>query len=137
MPLLVLDEQLCRGALIESLRLRGYDVAPLSDFGATGTPDPDVVRRIDHAHRGPWVLITMDFTIVEDFAGFDWARYAIAWIVVHEDLKGAAFEHEKNDIVHRHVHQMAEQGRGDHHTYTVKQRLRSRPSLTSQLRRRL
>lgn len=79
----------------------------------------------------------MDFTIIEDFPGFDWDRYAIAWVVVHEHLKGAAFEHEKDDIVHRHVHQMVEQGRGDHHTYTVKQRQKTRPSLASQLRRRL
>lgn len=137
MPLLVLDEQLCRGLLIDGLRLRGYDVAPVGDFGVKGTPDPDVVRRIDEKCSGPWVLVTMDFTIVEDFAGFDWDQYAIAWIVPHEDLRGAAFEHEKNDIVHRHVHQMVEQGRGDHHTYTVKQRHKTRPSLTAVLRRRL
>jgi hypothetical protein len=59
----------------------------------------------------------MDFTVVEDFPGFDWGRYAISWVIVHEDLRGAAFEHEKND--------------------TVKQRHKSRPSLVSQLRRRL
>lgn len=137
MPLLVLDEQLCRGLLIEGLRLRGYDVKTVKDFGATGRPDPDVVRRIDDGHTGPWVLATMDFTVIEDFPGFDWGRYAISWVIVHEDLKGAAFEHEKNDIVHRHVHQMVEQARGDHHSYTVKQRHKSRPSLVSQLRRRL
>ena len=137
MPLLVLDEQLCRGLLIEGLRLRGYDVKTVKDFGATGRPDPDVVRRIDEGHTGPWVLVTMDFTVVEDFPGFDWDRYAVAWVIVHEDLLGAAFEHEKNDIVHRHVHQMVEQARGDHHSYTVKARHRSRPSLVSQLRRRL
>jgi hypothetical protein len=137
MPMLVLDEQLCRGRLIDALQLRGYDVGTVKDFGAKGRPDPDVVRRIDEGHHGAWVLITMDLTIVEDFRGFDWDRYAIAWVVPHEHLKGAAFEHEKNDIVHRHVHRMLEQGRGDHHTYTVKQRHKSRPSLMSQLRRRL
>jgi hypothetical protein len=136
-PLLVLDEQLCRGGLIEALRTRGLDVSTVKDFDANGRPDPDVVRRIDDGRKGPWVLITMDFTIIEDFPGFDWDRYAIAWVVVHHELKGAAFEHEKNDIVHRHVHQMVEQGRGDHYTFTVKQRHRSRPSLSSQLRRRL
>jgi hypothetical protein len=94
-PLLVLDEQLCRGLLIEGLRLRGYQVATVKDFGATGRPDPDVVRRVDDRHAGPWVLITMDFTIVDDFAGFDWDRYAIAWVVVHEDLKGAQFEQRR------------------------------------------
>lgn len=137
MPLLVLDEQLCRRLLIEGLRLRGYGVKTVKDFGATGRPDPDVVRRIDDGYAGLWVLVTMDFTVVEDFPGFDWDRYAIAWVSIHEDLKGAAFEHEKNDIVHRHVHQMVEQGRGDHHTFTVKQRHKTRPSLVSQLRRKL
>src|SRR3954464_14809044 len=137
MPLLVLDEQLCRGLLIEGLQLRGLDVKTVKDFGAAGRPDPDVVRKIDDGHKGPWVLVTMDFTVGEDFPGFDWGRYAISWVIVHEDLRGAAFEHEKNDIVHRHVHQMVEQGRGDHHTYMVKQQHKSRPSLTSQLRRRL
>jgi hypothetical protein len=136
-PLLVLDEQLCGGRLIDALRTRGLDVKTVKDFGASGRPDPDVVRRIDDGHAGPWILVTMDFTIVEDFARFDWDRYAIAWVVVHERVKGAAFEHEKNDIVHRHVHQMVEQGRGDHHTYTVAQRHKSRPSLATQLRRRL
>lgn len=116
---------------------RGLEVKTVKDFGAKGRPDPDVVRHVDQGHDGQWVLITMDFTIVEDFLGFDWDRYAIAWVVVNEHLRGAAFEHEKNDIVHRHVHQMVEQRRGDHHTYTVKQQLKSRPSLTSQLRRRL
>lgn len=137
MPLLVLDEQLCRGLLIEGLRLRGYDVVTVKEFGAAGRPDPDVVRRIDDGHAGAWVLVTMDFTVVEDFPGFDWDRYAISWVIVHENLLGAAFEHEKNDIVHRHVHQMVEQARGDHHSYTVKARHKSRPSLVSLLRRRL
>lgn len=137
MPLLILDEQLCRGLLIEGLRLRGYEVAPLDDFGVTGKPDPNVVRRIDEQCSAPWVLITMDFTIVEDSPGFDWDRYAIAWIVPHETLRGAAFEQEKNEIVHRHVHQMVEQGRGDHHTFTVANRYKTRPSLTAALRRRL
>jgi hypothetical protein len=136
-PQLVLDEQLCGRGLIDALRARGLAVATVKDFGAGGRPDPDVVRRIDERCDGPWVLITMDFTIVEDFPGFDWIRYAIAWVVPREELRGGAFQHEKNDIVHRHVHQMVEHGRGDHHTYTVKQHQKSRPSLASQLRRRL
>jgi hypothetical protein len=58
----------------------------------------------------------MDVTIVEEHPGFDWDRYAIAWISVHEELTGAAFEASKTDIVHRHALQIVEQGRGDHHT---------------------
>lgn len=131
MPLLVLDEQLCSGKLVEALRERGYDVKTVQDFGAKGKPDPDVVKRIDDAHDGPWVLLTMDFTIVEDFSGFEWDRYAIAWIVPHEDLRGATVEQAKREIVHRHVHQMVEQGNGDHHTYTVERRAKTRPRLSS------
>ena len=135
MPLLVLDEQLCRGLLIEGLLLRGYEVKTVKDFGAAGRPDPDVVRRID---TGPWVLVTMDFTVIEDFPGFDWGRYAISWVIVHEDLKGAAFEHQKNDIVHRHVHQMVEQALWRPPQLTPSSSgHKSRPSLVSQLRRRL
>jgi hypothetical protein len=136
-PLLVLDEQLCGRRLIDALGSRGLKVKTVKDFGAAGRPDPEVVRRIDERCRRPWVLITMDFTIVEDFPGFDWDLYAIAWVVVREDVQGAAFEHEKNDVVHRHAHQMVEQRRGDHHSYTVKQRIKGRPSLTTLLRRRL
>ena len=84
-----------------------------------------------------WVLVTMDLTIVEEHPRFDWDRYAVAWIVVHDDLLGAAFEAAKTDVVHRHAHRIAEQARGDHFTYTVTQRIRSRPSLASQLRRKL
>jgi hypothetical protein len=137
MPLLVLDEQLCRGRLIEALRTRGLEVRTVKDFGAEGRPDPEVLRSIGSGLKKPWVLVTMDLTIVDDFPGFDWSRYAIAWISVREDAKGAAFEHEKNDIVHRHAHQILEQTAGDHHTYTVQQRHKSPPSLASQLRRKL
>jgi hypothetical protein len=136
-PLLVLDEQLASKQLLEGLRARGLDVATVADFGVTGRADPDVVRQIGERHAGPWVFLTMDLTIVEEHPGFDWDRYAIAWISVHEDLSGAAFEASKTDVVHRHAHQIVEQGRGDHHTYTTGQRIRSRPSLASQLRRKL
>lgn len=84
-----------------------------------------------------WVLVTMDLTITEDFPGFDWDRYAIAWVAGHESLRGAAFEHSKQDIVHRHAHAMVEQARGDHHTYSEKRHSKARPSLTSWLKRKL
>ena len=137
MPPLVLDEQLASKQLVEGLRARGLEVKTVADFGVTGRADPDVVRTIDERQSGPWVFVTMDLTIVEEHPGFDWDRYAIAWIAVHEDLSGAAFEAGKTDVVHRHAHQIIEQGRGDHHTYTARQRIRSRPSLATQLRRKL
>ena len=109
----------------------------MGDLGLTGRPDPDVVRTIDGRLSEMWVLVTMDLTIVEEHPGFEWERYAIAWITVHEDMRGAAFEAEKTDVVHRHAHRIAEQARGDHYTYTTKRWIRSRPSLATQLRRKL
>jgi hypothetical protein len=78
----------------------------------TGSPDPDVARRIDDQCSGAWVLVTMDLTVVEDYSGFDWNRYAIAWVVVHETLAGARVEQAKHEIVHRHAHKIREQGAG-------------------------
>ena len=53
------------------------------------------------------MLVTMDLTVVEDYPGFDWSRYAIAWVVVHES-----------------------------HTYTAERHYTTRPSLNRLLRRR-
>lgn len=137
MSLLVLDEQLESNRLIDGLRARGLSVATVGSFGLTGQFDPDVVRRVDERHSGPWVFVTMDLTIVEDYPRFDWDRYAIAWISVHQGLAGAAFEESKVNVVHRHAHEIVEQARGDHHTYTTKRHLKARPSLVSQVKRRL
>ena len=84
-----------------------------------------------------FVLVTMDLTITEEFTGFDWDRYAIAWIAVREDLRGQAFEQAKQNIVHMHAHVIAEQRVGDHHTYSERRHSRSPPSLTTWLRRKL
>ena len=121
MTLLVLDEQLAGKSLISALGSRGLEVKTLGDYGLTGRPDPDVVRRIDEREPTVWVLVTMDLTIIEEHPGFDWDRYAIAWIVVHADLRGARIEQSKHNIVHRFAHEMVQQGRGDHHTYTERQ----------------
>lgn len=134
---LVLDEQVAGKRLLDGLRARGIEASSVGDFGVTGRADPDVLRTIDSTPSQNWVFVTMDLTIVEDHPGFDWNRYAIAWILVHQRLTGAAFEASKTDIVHRHAHQMLEQGRGAHHTYSAKSHTKTRPSLASQLRRRL
>ncbi|CAN5847686.1 hypothetical protein BH20GEM1_BH20GEM1_10240 [soil metagenome] len=136
MPLLVLDEQLERPQLITALTDRGVDVTTVGDLGATGRPDPDVVRRVEAQHSGPWVLVTMDLTIIEDFPGFEWGRYAIAWVQVRKEVRGAAAERAKAEIIHRHAHTIRQQGRGDHHTYTRERHYKHPPSLTSQLERR-
>ena len=102
----------------------------------TGRADPDVVRHVDDQASQAWVFVTMDLTIVEDFPGLDWTRYAIAWVRIHEELRGARVEQEKTEIVHRHAHSIREQTRGDHHTYTATRHFKSRPSLTTMLRRR-
>ncbi len=100
MALLVLDEQLANPRLVAALRDRGSMAETVGDYGATGRADPDVVRRIAAQCRVPWVFVTMDLTIIEDFPGFDWNRYAIAWIRPREDLHGARVEEEKTDIIH-------------------------------------
>jgi hypothetical protein len=137
LTLLVLDEQLAGKSLMLALEARGLEVKTLGNYGVTGRPDPDVVRRIDEREPTMWVLVTMGLTIVEEHPGFDWDRYAIAWIVVHQELRGAKFEQSKHNIVHRYAHEIVQQGRGDHHSYSEQRRTRSRPSLSSQLKRRL
>jgi hypothetical protein len=132
----VLDEQLAGVQLVRALDARGLDVKTLGDFGVTGRPDPDVVRQIGARQPGPWVLVTMDLTILEDHPGFDWGRYALAWIVL-PDIRGKEFEEAKHSVIQRRLHEIVEQGPGDHHTYTFAQRHRSPPSLASQLNRRL
>lgn len=135
--LLVLDEQLTAKSLVNGLESRGYEVKTVHDFGVSGKPDPDVVRTINSRSRRHWVLVTMDVTIVEEHQGFDWDRYAIAWIVHPEKLKGAAVEKAKANILHRWAHEIVELGKGQHRTYYEKRHSKSRPSLASQLRRQL
>ncbi|MDQ3849269.1 MAG: hypothetical protein M3296_01455 [Actinomycetota bacterium] len=135
--LLVLDEQLSAGAVIDGLAARGHEVATVAQLGAQGRSDPDVLLRVDAAAGRPWVLVTMDLTIGHELPGLRWERYAIAWLSIHEDLTGAAFERSKREILDRHADQMAGQRPGDHHTYTLAQRFTSPPSREAQLRRRL
>jgi hypothetical protein len=133
---LVLDEQLARPGLVVALAERGIEAQRVADFGATGKPDPEVMRRIaEGLGRRKWVLVTMDLTITEDYPGFDWARYAIAWVQVARHLRGVKVEREKANILQRHAHLMIEQQPGDHYTYNARQRFRHPPSLASQLRR--
>ena len=137
MGLLVLDEQLPATSLVEGLRSRGLDVGTVRDFDAVQRTDPDVVRAIGERCDGPWVLVTMDVAIAEAHRGFDWDRYAIAWIVPREDLSGAAVEQAKANILHRWAHEIAELGRGDQRTYYESSRAKRRPSVASQLSRKL
>lgn len=134
---LVLDEQLSGRLLTDSLRARGYPLSTVGDIGAQGRPDPDVMKRAATGQKGNWVLITMDTTILEDHPRFAWRNYAIAWVSVNEQLLGAAFEQSKVNIVHRHVHLMAAQGRGDHFTYFERRHEKVPPSLASQLKKKL
>lgn len=136
MGTLVLDEQLANPRLVQALEERGLQVATVGDFGVTGRPDPDVVRRIQEQISGPWILVTMDLTIIEDHKGFDWGRYAIAWIRVHKDLKGAEVELAKTETIHRHAHTIREQGVGDQFTYSPGRCERHPPSLASMLEKR-
>ncbi len=136
MATLVLDEQFMGKRLILGLRDRGLDVQTIGDFGAQGRADPDVVRRIGEGLKGDWVLITMDLTILEDFEGFDWSRYAIAWVVIDERLQGSAVEQSKSNVVQRHAHAIDEQKPGDHFTYTAQRHSKHPPSLAKLLGRK-
>lgn len=137
MALLVLDEQLTAKSLVDGLQSRGLDVQTVKDFGVTQRTDSDVVRTVGDRHKGHWVLVTMDITIVEEHRGFDWDRYAIAWIVLRDDLSGAAVERAKANILHRWAHEIVKLRPGDQHTYYETTRAKSRPSLASQLKGRL
>ena len=89
MALLVFDEQIANPKLVAALQDRGIDARTVGDFGVTGRPDPDVVRRVqDGLSSKAWVLVTMDLTIVEEHEGFKWERYALAWIKVRDGLLG-------------------------------------------------
>jgi hypothetical protein len=129
---LVLDEHLT--AAQAGLAQRGIDARTVHEFNAASTSDPDVIRAIDRQMAGPWVLVTMDGTIVDEHRGFDWHRYAIAWIKVPPHVRGAAFEYAKVDVIQRHAHQVVEQVPGDHYTYTERQRFKHPPSLMSHQR---
>jgi hypothetical protein len=133
---LVFDEHIANPRLVTALRERGIEAGTVGDFGVTGRADPEVVRRVQQSLRKPWVLVTMDLTIVEEHEGFEWERYAIAWITVNDALRGARVEQEKANVVHRHALMIREQTRGQHYTYTVRQCFKHPPTLASQLRRR-
>jgi hypothetical protein len=92
----------------------------VGDFRATSIIDPDVIRAVARGmRRDPWVLVTMDAGIVENHPGFEWQRYAIAWVLIDPHLSGVAVEHAKTDVAQRHAHQMVEQRPNDHFSYTA------------------
>src|SRR5664280_901737 len=136
MAALLFDAQISSPRLITAIRERGLDARAIAAVGGNGRPDPEVVLRIVQDMRDtPWVLVTMDLTITDDFPGFEWDRYAIAWVMLRQGVLGAAVEIEKTEIVQRHAHDMREQGQGDHHSYTAGRRHKSPPSLASLTRR--
>ena len=83
----------------------------------------------------PWVLVTMDSSIVDDHRGFDWSRYAIAWVQIDSQLRGIRVEHSKNEVLAKHARTMLSQIPGDHFTYTETRRYKHPPSLVTQNRR--
>ena len=133
MAILVLDEQFANPKLVVALQDRGIDTRTVGDFGVTGRPDPDVVKRVQEGVRSKrWVLVTMDITIIEEHERFNWERYAIAWIRVRDSLRGVQVEQEKTNIVHRYAHVICEQSPGDHHTYTFRQHFKQPPRSAGQ-----
>jgi hypothetical protein len=69
--------------------------------------------------------------ILEDHPGFKWEDYAIAWVKLPPKIRGVAAENAKQEIVHRHAHQIVEQTPGQHFTYTKGRRHKSPPGLVS------
>jgi hypothetical protein len=112
-------------------------VTTVGELGAQGRPDPDVIRRAEDAVSGSWVLVTMDTSMIEDHLRFGWREYAIAWVAINDQLRGAAVEQSKMNVVHRHAHVIVAQARGDHFTYFEARHDKVPPSLSTQLRRRL
>lgn len=131
---LVLDEH-ATGAQT-GLRARGIDALTVGDFHAQSTADPDVMRAIGARLADPWVLVTCDLTLVDDHQGFDWNRYAIAWVMLPGHVQGAACEYAKIDVIQHHARRMVEQIPGDHFTYDQRARHTSPPSLVSRSRPR-
>lgn len=126
---LVLDEHLT--ALRGGLYQRGIDTRTVHDFHATSTLDPEVIRAIARAMDVEWVLVTMDGTIIDEHPGFEWDRYAIAWVVIERHLRGVEVEQAKAEVVQRHAHKMVEQRPDDHHSHTRRSRFKHPPSLLS------
>lgn len=125
---LVLDEHLM--ALRPGLTARGMIVRTVDDYNAKSKIDPDVIRAVaGKLRRSPWVLVTMDGTIVDEHPKFEWERYAIAWVQIDAHLRGIAVEHAKNDVVQRQAHRMLELKPGDHFTFTVDRQYKHPPAL--------
>jgi hypothetical protein len=131
---LVLDEHLL-GVRV-GLEHRGIVVRTVEDFRAKSTLDPDVIRAVGRGMRkAPWILVTMDGTIVKEHPSFDWDRYAIAWVLIDPRARGVAAEQSKNEVLHRHARAMLAQVPGCHHTYTEARHYKHPPSLITQSRR--
>lgn len=130
---LVLEDHLSSTLLIDGLRGRGVVAIPVAELGLGGKrTDSDLVREIGGKIEPPWTFVTADLTIIEDASGFDWDRYAIAWVMVRKGLKGAAYEQAKQHIVHKHVEKMEGQQPGNHWTYTARSRHKHPPSQVSE-----
>jgi hypothetical protein len=130
---LVLEDHLSAHILVASLNSRGFHAVPVADLGLGGKrPDADLVREIDDKADPPWTFVTLDLTIIDDASGFDWNRYAIAWIMAPKGLKGGAFEEAKQNIVHKHVEKIVAQQPGDHWTYTERSHYKHPPSLVTE-----
>lgn len=129
MTILVLDENVGSDRLVKALGDRGCAARTLKDLGANGKPDPDVVMETAKKIKKPWVLVTMDLSIIDDHSKFDWDRYALAWLFIRPDLSGIAVERSKTDTVHRWCHELRDMTPGNHWSLSIKARQRHAPSL--------
>lgn len=129
---LVLEDHLSAHSLVVGLRGRGFSVVPVGEIGLGGKkPDADLVRLVGERVPEPWVFGTLDLTITQDSAGFDWDRYAIAWVLLKKGLTGAAAEQAKQNIVHHHIDKIVRLRRGDHFSYTERSQFQHPPDLVT------
>lgn len=70
----------------------------------------------------------MDLSILDDFSGFDWSRYALAWLHVRPDMNGIAVEHSKADTLHRWCHELSKMNPGDHWSFSIGSKQKDQPS---------
>lgn len=130
---LVLEDHLSAHILVAGLQGRGFAAVPVAQLGLGGKrPDSELVKEIGGNVTQHWTFVTLDLTIIDDASGFDWGRYAIAWVMAPKGLKGGAFEQAKQNIVHKHVEKMVGQQPADHWTYTERSHHKHPPSLVSE-----
>jgi hypothetical protein len=122
---LVIDENLNPRASTE-LRRRGRDATRVQELGLRGSPDPQLLRRLD-AQLDDWVLVTADDALPEDHAT-ELAEIGGTIATISPDREpGWGLDAWRSEIVHRWAHVMHEQERGTSRRYGLRRHTAWRP----------